>query len=47
MKERDSLKLSEVISQDRKYGDVTTIEVHQAILEDYEDQFANPLIITS
>ena len=36
-------KLSQVIRQDKKYEDATTIEVHQAILEDYEDQFEDLL----
>ena len=36
-------KLSQVIRQDKKYEDATTIEVHQAILEDYEDQFGDLL----
>ena len=36
-------KLSQLIRQDKKYEDATTIEVHQAILEDYEDQFGDLL----
>ena len=36
-------KLSQVIRQDKKYEDATTIQVHQAILENYEDQFGDLL----
>ena len=36
-------KLSQVIRQDKKYEDAATIEVHQAILEDYKDQFGDLL----
>ena len=37
------VKLSQVIRQDKKYENATTIEVHQAILQDYEDQFGDLL----
>ena len=36
-------KLSQVIRQDKKYEHAETIEVHQAILQDYEEQFGNLL----
>ena len=36
-------KLSQLIRQDKKYEDATTIQVHQAILENYEEQFRDLL----
>ena len=34
-------KLSQVIRKDKKYEHAATIEVHQAIIQDYEDQLGN------
>ena len=36
-------KLSQAIRQDKKYENAETIDIHQAILQDYEEQFGNLL----